>query len=839
MVDSTAKVALFKYRHRDNQIMKLVNYQFLLFISFNCVFAISTAGAEIIPDATLPINSKSSQTDSIITISGGTQAGANLFHSFSRFNIPTNTEAIFNNSAVVKNIITRVTGSNASQIDGLISTTSKANVFLINPNGIIFGANARLNIGGSFLASSAINIKFADGTIYSARPAPNTPLLTVSAPIGLDIGNNSGAITVRGQGHDLSGTPFRRKDYNTGLQVEPGQTLALVGGKINLDGGILTAPGGHVELSSIREQGIVSINTNSGFNLGYPENLNFDNIELSKKSLIDVNGTSSGIVKIYGRQVNFQDGSLVWLQNRGMTRSGDIDVLASDSLKLINTTLNGIPSGLVNETIAAGASGNINITTPSLDIRNGAVLAANTFSTGIGGNINITAQSMGVFDYSPFLTRAISTVSAFAYSEGNAGNINISGQSLSIFGGGFIGSVTTSSGASGNVNIKSENIQISGRAPAGDVSNITSSSWRNGSPGKIDVDTARLKISNGGLISSSSFSNSSAGNVTINASDSVEVTGKSGSTTSQIRSAVRVFGSELEDKNQAAIIRSQLKLPDVPQGNAGDVTINARNLQVSDGARISVQNQGIGNGGMLYINSNSLVVKDKSSITANTASGVGGNIQIKSTDVRLQNNSDITATAVGNTGSGGNISIGTKTFMALENSDIIANAQASFGGRITINAIGIFGTQPNKNLTSQSNITAKSQQGSSFNGVVSINAFNFNPNITAIELPSSITQVTDKITTGCAAEAGNRFVAVGRGGLPENPTDALRGETIWSDLRPLQENTNRISKIITYLHTEVPAIIEATNLVLDASGNIELVARFPHQENQLALKCNI
>jgi filamentous hemagglutinin family protein len=820
--------------------MKHVNYQFLLLHSiFNCVFAISSAGAEIIPDATLPVNSVVSQTGSVITISGGTKANENLFHSFESFNIPKNIEASFNNSTTVKNIITRITGNNASQIDGLLSTASKANVFLINPNGIIFGENARLNVGGSFVATSAENIKFADGTIFSTRLQQNTPLLTVSAPIGLSLGNNSGAIIVQGQGHDLSGSPFNRQDYTSGLKVEPGQTIALVGGKINLDGGILTAPDGRVELSSIKGQGFVNINANSDFSLTHPKNLNFDSIELSKKSLIDTNGTSPGIVKLYGGQINLKDGSLIWLQNRGILQSHDIEVFASEGLKLTDTTANGIPSGIINETIAEGTGANINITTPILNIYNGAVLSANTYNSGQGGNININSQNINVFAYSPSLPRSVSSISAFAYSQGNAGHIDISGQSLLVFEGGSVGSVTTGSGSSGNVNIKSKDIQISGRGPLGDVSSITSSSVSNGSPGKINIDTARLKISNGGLISSSSFSNSSAGNVTINASDVVEVTGKSGSTTSQIRSAVRIFASELEDKNQAAILRSQLKLPDIPQGNAGDVTINASSVQVSDGARISVQNQGIGNGGTIHINDTALVVKDRGSITANTASGVGGDIQIKSTDVRLQNNGDITATAVGNIGSGGNISIDTKTLVATNNSDIVANAQASFGGRITINATGIIGTQPSKNLTTQSNITATSQQGSLFNGVVSINSFYFNPNIATIELPSTIVQATDQITTGCAASAGNRFVAVGRGGLPENPTDALKGETLWSDFRYHQneDNVNKISIINPSVRQSEQPLIEANLLVKDASGNIELVAHSPHQEHQVLFKC--
>ncbi|MBF2067165.1 MAG: filamentous hemagglutinin N-terminal domain-containing protein [Calothrix sp. C42_A2020_038] len=807
-----------------------------------CFFAISSASAQITPDTSLPIRSAVFQAGNVTTISGGTKAGVNLFHSFEEFNIPTSTEAVFNNPADIQNIITRVTGSKPSQIDGLIATASKTNLFLINPSGIVFGDNARLDIGGSFLASSALNIKFADGVIYSVRPSQNAELLSVTAPIGLGFGGNNGTISVQGRGHDLSGTPFNRKNYTSGLKVEPGQTLALVGGKINLDGGILTAPQGSVELGSINDQGYLSINPSTfGFGLSYPENLKFDNIELSNKSLIDVNGTYSGFVQLYGRHVNFKDGSLVWLQNRGvdslsLPKAGYINVFASDSLQLTGTTLNRIPSGLVNETIASGASRDINVTTQQLNIRNGAILAANTYSSGAGGNINITAQSINVLEYFPNDTRAISTLSALAHSQGNAGNLNLFAQSVSVTGGGFVGSVTTNSGASGNVNIKAENILVSGSAPAGDTSSIISSSWRNGNPGKVNIDTTRLKVSSGGLISSSSFSNSSAGNVTINA-DTIEVEGKSGSTTSQIRSAVRIFGAELKNTNQAANIRQQLQLPDIPQGNAGDVNINARNLFINNEARISVQNQGIGKGGTLKLNVGSLVINNKSSITANTTSGIGGEIYIKAEDIRLRNNSNITATSQGLTGSGGNININTQTLLASENSDIFANAEASFAGRITINATGIFGTEFRSQLTPQSDVTASSEQGSSFNGVVSINSLNHNPNVTVIKLPSTIIQAANQINIGCPASAGDKFIVVGRGGLPENPTDALRGETIWSDLRPQREETKTRISMTRSMQNAPPTIVEATGWVKDASGKVELVARFPRQENPVTFNC--
>ncbi|MEO1184696.1 MAG: filamentous hemagglutinin N-terminal domain-containing protein, partial [Cyanobacteria bacterium J06636_27] len=208
------------------------------------------ATAQITSDGTT--NTTVNLNNNNFTILNGIQKGNNLFHSFSEFSIPTGGSVNFNNSTDVVNIINRVTGGNISNIDGLIKANGNANLFLINPAGIVFGENARLDIGGSFLGSTAESILFEDGFNYSAIDSQQTPLLTVSVPLGLQMGSNPGDITVRGNGHTLSAIDssfaLESRDTSSGLRVNSGNTLALIGGNLNLDGSIVSTDGGHIEL---------------------------------------------------------------------------------------------------------------------------------------------------------------------------------------------------------------------------------------------------------------------------------------------------------------------------------------------------------------------------------------------------------------------------------------------------------------------------------------------------------------------------------------------------------------------------------------------------------------
>ncbi|NEP58551.1 MAG: S-layer family protein [Symploca sp. SIO2G7] len=793
---------------------------------------------QIVPDLTLPNPSDVRVNGNTFEINGGTTAGANLFHSFSEFSVSTGTEALFKNSLTIDNIISRVTGGQISNIDGLIRADGRANLFLINPNGIIFSNNANLDIGGSFFGSSAESIHFADGSIFSATEPTTAPLLTISTPIGLELGQNPGSIRVQGRGHSLIAPDrfslINQDTSNSGLRVKPGNTLALLGGDLTLEGGILTAEGGRIELGGV-SQGLVSLTPPSGtidrWTLEYENIQNFGDIQLLSQTLVDVNGVSSGSIQLQGRHIQLRDGSVIWNQNQGMQAAGSISVNASESLEMSGVSRNGqISSRLISDTVGAVKGGDIEVSTRHLAIQDGGLIVTRVFSNAPGGNITVKAsESVQLIGFLPFNPSITTTIGATTFSDGKAGDVEISTEKLTLLAGGSISSATLGSGLGGKLTIQaSDSVEVIGVVPILlQPSLLSATTLHEGDAGSLEIHTSRLVVRDGGRIDSSTLATGSAGSITIKASEFVEV---SGTAPGSVNPSVVISSANIVDP----VLRDVLLLAPLPlTGSSGEVTINTGELRVTDGGLVTVRHDGEGDARKLQVNANSIFL-DKGAIAASSFFGTGGDIELQVGEALILLNQSEISTRAGtqNTGGGdgGNITIETPVLALLEQSNINANAFGGNGGKIRIIITGLF-VSPN------SSITASSELG--IDGEVIINNPDIDPSSGLVDLPTNLTDSSDQIIAGCPADQGNVFVITGQGGLPANPTQPLQDQLAWQDWRFLSNQGNDSSPIVEQttrqqkhshsgLANQQPSIIEATGWIVNESGRVKLVAQTPN-----------
>lgn len=802
------------------------------------------AQTQITPDNTLPTNVNNSG-GGVYEITGGAQPnnGANLFHSLKDFSVQSGDTARFVHSQGIDNIITRITGGSPSQINGIIQTLIKgttdigrANLFLINPSGIIFGENARLDIGGSFFATTADKLKFADGTEFSATNPTANPLLTVSVPIGLQYGSNpNSSIRVNGNGNnllvDFNSGYVDRSNRPLGLHnaTQTGKTIALVGGNVVLDGGNVTLPEGRVEIWSVNSGEIALTNNNQQLQLQPGQGIDYGNIELLNAASIDTSGNSAGSILLRGENISLTNSSAIVTDTLGNGTPGTLNVFASESLKVQGIVDNPNYWTSIFADVAPGATGNgsnIAIETKTLQVTDGGQIQSATFGAGDAGDLSLKARDIQAIGDSPIGVSGIfSPVNPGA--TGNGGNLNIETGSLQVERGAQILTSTFGLGQAGELHINASDIEVKGVSELA-PSQISATVEKipgfpdsgNGQGGNVKIQTQSLRLVDGGQIGSATKGSGNAGNLQINA-DNIELVGVSEISRSGL------FAGAFQGN-----------------GDGGNITVNANQLTIRDGATISVSNfqsqeqvrPGTGAAGSIEINAPSLLLKNQGTITAETNAGDFGNITIQSQNLLMRNQSGISTNA--NSSSGGNITISTDTLVAEKNSDITANAQKGFGGRVVINAQGIFGTQFRDQPTPESDITASSQLGAQFNGTVQVNTLDVDPSRQLVELPTTLTDPSQQIATGCATTAkSNRFVVSGRGGLPENPNYTLRGQTLWYDMRNLSsrqkieskpQRSEGIKKAEDKRQMTEKRIVEAQGWVVAADGNVELVAVVPN-----------
>lgn len=750
-----------------------------------CFLLTNRTQAEIVPDATLKVNSQVvSPETNVEQVIGGTVAGSNLFHSFEKFNINEGNKVDFvSPSSAIANILVRVTGGNRSDIKGTLATSglSKPNFFLMNPNGIFFGSRARLDIGGSFVATTANAIQFGDGAIFSASVPNNVELLTVNPSAFLF--------------NQIKSAPITNQSTAaiTGLKVPNGKSLLLVGGDINLQSGILNAQGGYIELGGLAGSGNIALNTDTDFlKLSFPENAQLANVSLTNGAAINVLGQDGKIV------INSQDFSI----DKSSLRIG-----SSRNTQEANLIINA--QGNINAT----NNSNINSNGSSINIKAGDIYFNNTrLSSPAGsrnaGNISINARNS--------INLVNSGISSDSNGVGNGGTIDISAKLLSLSNGALIYTRALKEGNAGNVKVNADDINIVGvNSIQGFSSGLLTASEEkdSGQAGNIDVTTQNLRISNGGVLSARTLSVSPGGNISVNANK-----------------------VELFDGGQ--ILTSTFN-----SGNAGNISINANSVQISGTdptyfERLDkLRNSGFD--AIQIIDNDSSASGLFARARGDTASS-GGNIQIQNFKLlELRNNSQISTTAgtENSPGNGGNITIqspnGFIVAVPEENSDITANAYNGKGGFIKIDVQGIYGLAPNKQLTSSSDITAFSQLNPELNGIIQIDRSAVELNTDLLELPSVPTDT--RLAQTCQSTIATNqssFSIIGRSGLPANPKEVLSGDAVqvgWLAPSTSNQNNQIASASKIYVPAKPVQIVEANTWVRNSKGEILLTANEPTQ----------
>jgi filamentous hemagglutinin family protein len=731
-------------------------------IALFCALPIAAVNAQIIPDRSLGaeisrINPNVTIKDLPSTeITGGAIRGTNLFHSFQQFNVDSGRGVYFTNPNGIANIFSRVTGSNVSNIFGKLGVLGNANLFLLNPNGIVFGPNATLDLGGSFLATTANSIKFSDGRKFSASNPESAPLLTVNMPTGLDFrAGNRGSILNQSR-------VLNAEESIIGLLMPLGKTIALIGGDVRLEGGYITAPEGRIELGGLTGEGKIGINFLDSNNLSFsfPDRVARGNVSLSEAAFITVRGDQGGVININVANLDQSGGSRILggiAAGKGLigSQSGDITINATGKVSITNSG-SFISNAVLSDAI--GNAGSINITTGTLDLTEAGQIFIGVIGNGNAGNINILADTVSFDregkDSNAFSSGLIGEVQIGAI--GTIGDINLTARSLSITNGAAIQSSLFGEGSIGKVNINVRDAVL--------IDGVGDDTFSSGIYNRVELDSrgqvdsinltaGSLTLSNGGVITASTNGNGNAGNININVGDRTVIDGVGSLTTipvgipvgilqdvgifqsSGILSSVRKAGVgtggniTLTTKDLSIINGAAIATNTFGQGQAGNIFINAETIDLAGIAPIDRGTQvstllaateigSKGRGGDIRVNTNLLKVSDRAAISAIANSeGNGGNVEVNANSILLNNNALISVSNFSQ-GDAGNITLRAQDIQLRRQSNINTDNQLGNGGNITINT-GVLATflRENSNITANAleagtggniNITAQS-----------------------------------------------------------------------------------------------------------------------------------
>ncbi|MEA5572568.1 filamentous hemagglutinin N-terminal domain-containing protein [Calothrix sp. UHCC 0171] len=827
-----------------NSLGKLLTCGFLVFAA--PIFPVT---AQITPDNTLGTESSRLDTNVLINnvlgdkINGGAQRDTNLFHSFSEFNINDGQRVYFSNPSGVINILTRVTGGNASNILGTLGVDGNANLFLMNPNGILFGQNARLDVQGSFVGTTANGLQFGNQGVFSATNPQAPGLLTVN-PSALFFNQlNQGEIRNR--------TRFNENDSANSALFFPQQgSRFFVGGDVIFDGGQTFTLNNRLELGGLKAEGSIGLIGNGNeMRLAFSEDVpradvvlqngaaaitpgggaitvNARNLSFSATSFIgtvlrdgegtpgvaaeDVTINATGTVSLDGESFITNQGfdnslgdsgnviinaQSIRLNNNsqiatgGQRNRGNISLNATEDITLDSNSL----INTFGSRDSIGKAGDINLNAKTINLSNQAAINSGNIGQGQGGKTTLQAQE-NIFLSSGAIISSASGASVFGGTNNEpSGDIEIKARSLFLDGDyTSISSRNFDDGRAGDIRITTDN-SIS----LNQFANITSSTTGEGEGGNIQLQTGRLIISNGGVIDTLTRGVGNSGDLLINAADSVTLTG------SKLISSERI-GSFLAT--------SRIDTNSQGSGNGGKLTINTGKLSLIDGGKVN-------------------------SVVGIGLPGQGGDININATEsievVGVTPNGDLLSGIVAGTlgsGNSGNLSITTPSLSVRDGGTVSTSANKDStgeAGNLTINAsdsVEVVGVSPdNRFFTDISSITL----GSGDAGDMTINTGRLS------------------IRSGAIVGTGNRSGSKGRGGnLIVNASESVEvvGRSPDGQLSSILEassrgagnagnitiNTRRLSiRDIAVVGTSTFSSGQGGTLTVNASDLVEVVGKTP------------
>ena len=562
---------------------------------------------------------------------------------------------------------------------------------------------------------------FEDGEL-NALDGDNPPLLTVNAPIGLNFRDSPADIKLQGR--------IRTEEIEgTNISLRPTQTLAFLGGNIDLQGVGLGSSQGQILLGGLDEAGTVTLDENLNFTV--PENISRGNISINS-ALVNVIGDRGGTISFQGKNITVANSSIISgiFTNLGTLESegGIIEFDATESLTLIDNsridasnfgagnagnividagdsvTIDNQTGLFVGSFSGQGRAGNVDITTNILEINNESRISATT-RAGNAGNINLEAKSISLNNTS-FITNN-------TQGAGNAGNVNIQTQTLTLNDGSEILNTTEGEGNAGNIQVNaSDSVTISGVAPVkefvapnnssfpgGFSSGLFSSSEAvaNGFGGTVSITTDKLSIADGATLSGRTRSAAPGGNIIVNA-DTIDLSGggqiltaafdegNAGNITLNVGDRINISGSDptfFTRREQVIELANQIQTEDLEQtidpvspesgifaSTDSDSTGNAGSISIA-GSNSELPELSLTNGGRIAVDSR--------------GQGNGGNIFIQGSSLDL-NNAAISAETP--QGTGGNIKLDIDNNITLRGESLISAAATNNadGGNIQIDS---------------------------------------------------------------------------------------------------------------------------------------------------------